>query len=52
MTVNWFVMITAVMMLGGSIQQYFWKGDWRLGVLYFTWAIGNAILATSRAQGK
>jgi hypothetical protein len=50
MQINWFVLTTAALMLGGSIQQYFWKGDWRLGVLYFTWAIGNSVLAFSTAK--
>lgn len=49
-SVNWFMAVSALLMLGASCQQYFWKGDWRLAVIYLTWCIGNAIMATTVAK--
>jgi hypothetical protein len=50
MTINWFMALGSLLMLGASVQQYFWKGDWRLAMVYLTWCIGNAIMATATAK--
>ena len=50
MNINYFMALASLLMLGASAQQYFWKGDWKLAILYFTWFIGNGVLSFLEAK--